>query len=40
MYCNNSDVWQKKPLLIKRRQSNYNHVWLSTKELDTILRKV
>jgi len=32
------DVWQKKPCFIKRRQSKYNHVWFSTKELDNILR--
>ncbi|XP_066927843.1 ribosomal oxygenase 1-like [Clytia hemisphaerica] len=34
-----SDVWQRKPLFIKRRQSNYNKVWFSTKEFDNILKK-
>jgi len=34
-----SDVWQKKPLFIKRRQPHYNNHWFSTKEFDNILRK-
>ncbi len=34
------DVWEKKPLLIKRRQPAYNGGWFSTKELDCILREV
>lgn len=33
-----SDVWQKKPCFIKRRQSKYNQIWFSTKEFDKILR--
>jgi len=33
-----SDVWQRKPCYIKRRQPKYNHIWFSTKELDKILR--
>ena len=34
------DVWEKKPLLLKRRQVNYNNGWFSTKEFDDILREV
>eukprot|EP00794_Sanderia_malayensis_P020471 gene20471-22487_t len=33
------DVWEKKPLFIKRRQPAYNDGWFSTKELDSILRE-
>lgn len=33
------DVWQKKPLFIKRRQPKYNNVWFSCKEFDKILRQ-
>ena len=34
-----NDVWEKKPLFIKRRQPKYNSGWFSTKELDVILRE-
>ena len=35
-----SEVWQKKPLFIKRRQPLYNKIWFSTSELDHILKSV
>lgn len=35
-----SDVWEQKPLLIKRHHLAYNDGWFSTKEMDDILRKV
>ena len=35
-----SDLWEQKPLLIKRHQANYNEGWFSTKEFDDILRQV
>ncbi|KAL9952077.1 hypothetical protein ACROYT_G039281 [Oculina patagonica] len=34
-----SDLWEQKPLLIKRHHLTYNDGWFSTKELDDILRK-
>jgi len=34
-----SDLWEQKPLLIKRHQATYNDGWFSTKELDNILRQ-
>ncbi|XP_020627821.1 bifunctional lysine-specific demethylase and histidyl-hydroxylase NO66-like isoform X2 [Orbicella faveolata] len=34
-----SDVWEQKPLLIKRHHLTYNDGWFSTKEMDDILRK-
>ncbi|XP_068731298.1 ribosomal oxygenase 1-like [Montipora capricornis] len=34
-----SDLWEQKPLLIKRHQTNYNDGWFSSKELDDILRQ-
>jgi len=33
------EVWEKKPLLLKRRQTKYNDGWFSTKEFDDILRE-
>jgi len=35
-----SDIWEKKPLLIRRHGSQHNDGWFSTKELDRILREV
>ena len=35
-----SDLWEQKPLLIKRHQTEFNEGWFSTKELDDILRQV
>ena len=35
-----SDLWEQKPLLIKRHQTEFNEGWFSTKELDDILREV
>lgn len=35
-----SDLWEQKPLLVKRHQANYNEGWFSTKEFDDILRQV
>jgi len=32
-------LWEKKPLLVKRKSPDYNAGWLSTSELDLILRK-
>ncbi|XP_031573036.1 ribosomal oxygenase 1-like [Actinia tenebrosa] len=34
-----SELWERKPLLIKRHQPAYNEGWFSTAELDEILRK-
>ncbi|XP_015758221.1 PREDICTED: bifunctional lysine-specific demethylase and histidyl-hydroxylase NO66-like [Acropora digitifera] len=34
-----SDLWEQKPLLVKRHQANYNEGWFSTKEFDDILRQ-
>jgi len=34
------DIWEKKPLLIRRRNSQHNDGWFSTKELDRILHEV
>jgi len=34
-----SDVWEQKPLLIKRHHLTYNDGWFSTNEMDDILRK-
>lgn len=34
------ELWEKKPLLVKRHIPNYNDGWFSTAELDRILRKV
>ena len=34
------DMWEKKPLLIRRRSSQHNSGWFSTQELDRILREV
>ncbi|KAL5008323.1 hypothetical protein ScPMuIL_013904 [Solemya velum] len=33
------ELWEKKPLLVKRHIPNYNDGWFSTAELDRILRK-
>ena len=38
VFC--SELWEKKPLLVKRHMENYNDGWLSTAELDRILREV
>lgn len=32
-------LWEKKPLLVKRKNDKYNNGWFSTSELDLILRK-
>ena len=32
-------LWEKKPLLVKRKSPDYNAGWFSTSELDLILRK-
>ncbi|XP_013379273.1 ribosomal oxygenase 1 [Lingula anatina] len=34
-----SELWEKKPLLVKRHMPCYNDGWFSTEELDKILRK-
>ncbi|KAK3748732.1 hypothetical protein QZH41_015680 [Actinostola sp. cb2023] len=34
-----SELWGRKPLLIKRHQPTYNKGWFSTSELDDIMRK-
>ncbi|GFS24760.1 bifunctional lysine-specific demethylase and histidyl-hydroxylase NO66-like [Elysia marginata] len=34
-----SELWEKKPLLVKRHTSNYNRSWFSTAEFDKILRQ-
>jgi Cupin superfamily protein len=34
------EIWERKPLLIRRHDSNYNKGWFSTEELDHILREV
>ena len=34
------DLWQKKPLLVRRHIETYNDGWFSTKELDRILKQV
>ncbi|XP_025103445.1 ribosomal oxygenase 1-like [Pomacea canaliculata] len=33
------ELWEKKPLLVKRHTPDYNSAWFSTKELDRILRQ-
>ena len=35
-----SELWEKKPLLVKRHMENYNDGWFSTAEMDRILREV
>ncbi|ELT93889.1 hypothetical protein CAPTEDRAFT_153587 [Capitella teleta] len=35
-----NELWEKKPLMVKRRNPNYNNGWFSTQELDRILREV
>ena len=37
-YC--SELWEKKPLLVKRHMPNYNDGWFSTVELDKVMREV
>lgn len=34
-----NELWQKKPLLVRRHIRNYNDGWFSTQELDKILEK-
>jgi len=34
------DIWEKKPLLVRRHNSQHNDGWFSTKELDRILHQV
>ncbi|XP_078000237.1 bifunctional lysine-specific demethylase and histidyl-hydroxylase NO66-like isoform X2 [Glandiceps talaboti] len=34
-----SNLWEKKPLLVKRHSSSYNTGWFSTEELDRIVRE-
>ncbi|KAH9499620.1 Ribosomal oxygenase 1 [Bulinus truncatus] len=34
-----AELWEKKPLLVKRHTSDYNKGWFSTAELDKILRQ-
>ncbi|KAK6999567.1 bifunctional lysine-specific demethylase and histidyl-hydroxylase NO66-like isoform X1 [Biomphalaria glabrata] len=34
-----SELWEKKPLLVKRHTADYNKGWFSTAELDKILRQ-
>ncbi len=38
--CTCSELFEKKPLLVKRHMPSYNDGWFSTAELDTILREV
>jgi len=38
--CVVRELWQKKPLLVRRKIPEYNEGWFSTQELDTILQKV
>ena len=35
-----SELWEKKPLLVKRHMPNYNDGWFSTAELDRVMREV
>ena len=35
-----SELFERKPLLVKRHMPNYNDGWFSTAELDDILKKV
>ena len=35
-----SELWERKPLLVKRHMATYNDGWFSTAELDRILREV
>ena len=35
-----SELWEKKPLLVKRHQPDYNDGWFSTAELDRIMHEV
>ena len=35
-----SDLWEKKPLLVKRHEMNYYDAIFSTDEMDNILREV
>lgn len=36
----NSDIWEKRPVLLKRRCPSYNDGWFNSKALDTILEQV
>ena len=34
------EVWEKRPMVLKRHKPHYNEGWFSSEELDSILRKV
>lgn len=38
--CYYREIWEKKPLLIRRHDSSHNKGWFSTEELDRVLREV
>ena len=40
IFFNFRELWEKKPLLVKRHTPDYNKGWFSTAEFDKILRQV